>query len=296
MKILEFGLYLNEFYFLNIRENRNRNISKFEITSIYFETELDSLGKLNKFYNKNDASIVFNSNLTVIKIESNVINDTVYKFSTKFNYLKWPVEWHFHIAKIIIAVKYIQKNFLNYDFYILSDCDEIFLDNIYEIISDAPISSFPFRIGQDFYLGSPWFKYNVIWPGPLIYNNKKFLEIDPFDFAIHNQNKLESISKSGYHMTYLGDTSIIKQKLINSSEGKHKRSRLAYYFGIYLLKLGIDPFFRRPYFLQLSSDNYLFKTLPIFYSKKFIQPYYLALYINKFILFLFRLVNKKKFN
>ena len=68
---------------------------------------------------------------------------------------------------------------------------------------------------------------------------------------------------------------IYSKKSSNSSEKNNKRVRLANHFGLFMMKLGIDPFLRKTiHFKNIEKDNLLNRLLKNYYKDQYIEPYF----------------------
>lgn len=255
MKIIELTRFHSERSLINLKIDRNKNLNNNndQFKTILFEFGITNIGDYN-----NQFKATF---------EDGNISDLIHKVSYDYDFSSkkisnykellinsgWPERWHADIIKNIIIAEYIKENSIDdYDFYIFSDTDEVLDHSIFNFLSDKV--NFNNRIGQKWLILSPYFEYKILWPGPRIFSNNIFKNLSPLEIALNFQIRNFCLGVCGHHMTYFGKKDIFKKKIKLAPEQNDKRVILAKYFGYYLTRLGLDPFFRPPYKLNLKKD------------------------------------------
>ena len=252
MKIHEHFMFGGEFALLNFRSNLYFNDINYS----------SSLSYLNKTHAGNPLRWDIHQLkafhfIKTFEIDSNVAK--LYYNQYLHLYRDYNLDWVYEIGQRLVSYELLKIYFNDTgypDILLISDCDEIPLDLSIESLNRIDIDYF--RLGMDWRIGDPRYKYEKLWPGTFVIKGAKKIRdmlSDPIlPLLIHKTRNYESIKYiCGFHLTYFGSYKEFKEKCKSIAERNGKRVILSSIIGPWLLKKQIDPMLR--FNLKISKVN-----------------------------------------
>jgi beta-1,4-mannosyl-glycoprotein beta-1,4-N-acetylglucosaminyltransferase len=206
MKIVDGFTFYNEMDMLTYRLNILNDVVDYFIIVESTHTHVGNPKPL--FFEENKQKFVQFSH----KIVHIIVDDLPFK-APNINYQnseQWMNE-HFQRAAIQRGLDKIQLD--NEDCLIVSDLDEIPDPNVLKRIRDGNNPITVAKLGMDLYYYNLVSKFdNCVWNHPVISTYKTFKKLGLTCHQVRFHN-CESIYPAGWHLSYFGDTTFIKNKI-----------------------------------------------------------------------------------
>lgn len=259
LKVHEHFMFGGEFELLKFR-------SEISYKNFIYEGSFSYLDKTHSGENLqwDETKLHDYNNFKKFRIESDSALD--YYDKNSHIYIDYNKDWKLEIGQRLNSYTVLHKYF-EYNGYpnilLISDCDEISIEIDAEKIYN--INDNYFRMGMDWRIGDPRFKYSSLWPGTMIIkgenNIKNFLTNVNSPLLVHKTRTLERIQYiNGYHFTYFGSKKEFKEKCKRIAERNAKRVFLSSIIGPWLLQNNIDPMLRfKLKVKKIKSEKFLMK-------------------------------------